>query len=216
MNMTGTGDLGRRLADHRERLGLTRDQLAERAGVSPDHVERMEERAVSPSADAVARLAGALEITVEELLGTSVEPPPGAAAPRLEVLEREECLSLIAPGGIGRVAFNGPYGPTVLPVNYRLHDGAILFRTAHGGPMDKDLRTGMRGVEIVVSFEVDRIDEERHEGWSVLIQGPFHHVSPEETAELTGSDVSPWAGGDRRLYIRIAPQRITGRRVHGL
>ncbi|MFI7708703.1 pyridoxamine 5'-phosphate oxidase family protein [Nonomuraea sp. NPDC049480] len=83
---------------------------------------------------------------------------PAAAEPVLEVLEREECLALVAPGGIGRVAFNGSHGPTVLPVNYKFHDGAIVFRTSYGGPMDQDLRTGVQGVDILIGFQVDRID----------------------------------------------------------
>ncbi|MCA2178075.1 pyridoxamine 5'-phosphate oxidase family protein [Nonomuraea glycinis] len=218
--MTGTGDLGRRIAHHRERLGLTREQVAERAAVTPGYVEYLEESTGSPSTDAIARLAGALETTVDELLGGAADRPPGrgpaAAAPVLEELDEKECLRLIAPGGIGRVAFNGSHGPTVLPVNYQVHEGAILFRTAAGGPMDQDLRTGMQGVEIKVGFEVDQIDEAHREGWSVLVQGPAHHVSEEETAALIGADVSPWAGGDRRLYVRIIPSQITGRRIHGL
>jgi hypothetical protein len=71
-------------------------------------------------------------------------------------------------------------------------------------------------VEIKVGFEVDRIDEAHRDGWSVLVQGPAHHVSQEETARLTGTDVTPWAGGDRQLYVRIIPSQITGRRIHGL
>ncbi|WP_336206767.1 helix-turn-helix domain-containing protein [Nonomuraea sp. LPB2021202275-12-8] len=218
--MTRTGDLGRRIAHHRARLGLTRDQVAERAAVSPGYVEYLEENTGSPSTDAVARLADALQTTVDDLLGGAFDRPPGrgaaAAAPALEKLDQEECLRLIAPGGIGRVAFNGSHGPTVLPVNYKVHDGAVLFRTAQGGPMDKDLRTGVQGVEIKVGFEVDRIDEARREGWSVLVQGPVHHVPQEETVQLTGSDVSPWAGGERQLYVRIIPSQITGRRIRGL
>jgi nitroimidazol reductase NimA-like FMN-containing flavoprotein (pyridoxamine 5'-phosphate oxidase superfamily) len=64
-------------------------------------------------------------------------------------------VRLVAPGGIGRIAFNGSHGPTVLPVNYKLHDGAIVFRTARGGPMDQDLRTGLEGVDIKIGFQVD-------------------------------------------------------------
>ncbi|MEV0168818.1 helix-turn-helix domain-containing protein [Nonomuraea fuscirosea] len=99
---------------------------------------------------------------------------------------------------------------------YQVHDGAIVFRTAHGGPMGQDLRTGVEGVEIEIGFQVDRIDEARREGWSVLVQGPAHHVPDDEAATVSGADVTPWAGGDRHLYIRIAPHQITGRRIHGL
>lgn len=131
----------------------------------------------------------------------------------LSELSQEECVTLISPGGIGRVAFSGSYGPTVLPVNYRFHDGSIVFRTRAGGAMDEDLRTGIEDLEIMIAFQVDRIDEDEHEGWSVLIQGPAHHVSASELPEAV---VTPWAGGERDHYVRITPHRITGRRVTGL
>ncbi|MFG1947109.1 pyridoxamine 5'-phosphate oxidase family protein [Nonomuraea sp. NPDC048826] len=218
--MAGTGDLGRRIAHHRERLGLTREQVAERAAVSPGYVEYLEESPGSPTAETIARLAGALGVTTDDLLGGGMDRPPGhgpaAASPVLETLDREECLRLIAPGGVGRVAFNGSHGPTILPVNYRLHEGSIIFRTAHGGAMDRDLRTGLEGVEVMVGFEVDRIDEVRREGWSVLVQGPYHHISDEEAAQVSDAGVSPWAGGERLLHIRIVPQHVTGRRIHSL
>ncbi|HLU73952.1 MAG TPA: pyridoxamine 5'-phosphate oxidase family protein [Nonomuraea sp.] len=218
--MTGTGDLGRRIAHHRDRLGLTREQVAERSGVTPGYIEYLEESPGHPTAETISRLADALETTREDLMGGGHERPPGgapaAAAPVLEKLDDEECLRLIAPGGIGRVAFNGSHGPTILPVNYKLHQGAIVFRTARGGEMDRDLRTGLEGVEIVVGFQVDRIDEVRRAGWSVLVQGPFHHVPEEELEQVIGAQVTPWAGGDRPLHIRIIPHRVTGRRILGL
>ncbi|MDH2425378.1 pyridoxamine 5'-phosphate oxidase family protein [Sphaerisporangium sp. TRM90804] len=134
----------------------------------------------------------------------------------LEELGEEECLALISPGGIGRVAFGGAPGPTVLPVNYRVLDGAIVFRTRTGGAMDEDLRSGIRGLDIKIAFEVDDIDAAEHRGWSVLIQGPAHHMSKDEVAALPGSAAHPWAGGDRDHYVRIIPMRITGRRITAL
>jgi transcriptional regulator with XRE-family HTH domain len=215
-----TGDLGRRIIHHRERLGLTREQLAERAAMAPGYVKYLEEHPDTIGTSALTRLAGALQVTVEDLLGGGVERPPGVgpaqAGPTLEPLAPDECMRLIAPGGIGRVAFGGLHGPTVLPVNYKLHEGAIVFRTAYGGPMDQSLRTGLEGVEIKIGFEVDQIDEARREGWSVLVQGPAHHVPTEELRQVTGAGVTPWAGGQRELYIRIVPHQVTGRRIKGL
>ncbi|MFC6085852.1 pyridoxamine 5'-phosphate oxidase family protein [Sphaerisporangium aureirubrum] len=134
----------------------------------------------------------------------------------LHELGEEECLRLISPGGVGRVAFNGSHGPTVLPVNYRVVDGAIVFRTRAGGAMDNDLRTGSEKVEIKIAFEVDEIDPVRHEGWSVLVQGPFHHVTGDEAPGTTAPQVQPWAGGERDHYVRVTPWRVTGRRVQNL
>jgi Pyridoxamine 5'-phosphate oxidase len=73
--------------------------------------------------------------------------------PGLEELDEAECLRLISPGGIGRIAFSGRSGVTVLPVNYKLHQGAIVFRTAQDSPPDEDLRTGIADAEYKVGFE---------------------------------------------------------------
>jgi hypothetical protein len=37
--------------------------------------------------------------------------------------------------------------------------------------------------------------------------------SETERAAVTGAGVDPWAGGDRQLFLRITPSRVTGRRV---
>jgi nitroimidazol reductase NimA-like FMN-containing flavoprotein (pyridoxamine 5'-phosphate oxidase superfamily) len=131
-----------------------------------------------------------------------------------EHLDQAECLRLIAPGGVGRLAYNGRFGLTVLPVNYVLHEGTIVFRTAHDSPTDEDLRTRIEDAEYMVAFEIDEIDLAAREGWSVLVRGSAHHVdSPDERASVLAAGVEPWADGDRELFLRITPTRVTGRRV---
>jgi nitroimidazol reductase NimA-like FMN-containing flavoprotein (pyridoxamine 5'-phosphate oxidase superfamily) len=131
----------------------------------------------------------------------------------IEELSEEESLELIAPGGIGRIAYVGRYGPAVLPVNYELQGRTIVFRTAEHGPLDEDLRTGIAGADYKVAFEIDDIDPAARRGWSVLIQGPAHHVTGDEEEAVRRTGVEPWAPGDRELFVRIVPSRITGRRV---
>jgi nitroimidazol reductase NimA-like FMN-containing flavoprotein (pyridoxamine 5'-phosphate oxidase superfamily) len=133
----------------------------------------------------------------------------------LETLDEAECLRLISPGGIGRLAYVGRYGLSVFPVNYRVHEGAIVFRTAQDSPTGEDLQTGIAHAEYQVAFEIDEIDETAREGWSVLIHGPAHHMTSEaERASVLASGVEPWPGGPREHAIRITPTRITGRRLH--
>ncbi len=129
----------------------------------------------------------------------------------IEVLDENECLALIAPGGIGRIAYTSRFGLAVLPVNYRLQDGAVVFRTAEHSPLDEDLRTGVTNADYQVAFEIDAIDPGARGGWSVLVQGPAHHLTEEESAGAAG--IESWAPGDRELFVRIAPTRVTGRRV---
>lgn len=132
----------------------------------------------------------------------------------LEELTEAECLRLVAPGGVGRLVFAGRFDLTVLPVNYAYVDGAILFRTVQNGTTDEDLRTGISNAEYRVAFEVDEIDKDARAGWSVLLQGPAHHLDCEsERAAAVKSGVEPWPDGDREHFIRITPARITGRRI---
>jgi nitroimidazol reductase NimA-like FMN-containing flavoprotein (pyridoxamine 5'-phosphate oxidase superfamily) len=129
-------------------------------------------------------------------------------------LDEAECLRLIAQGEIGRIAYLSRFGPAVLPVNYKLHDNAIVFRTARRSALDEDLQTGIAGGDYMVAFEIDDFDVAGREGWSVLIQGPAHHVeSQAERESAARAGVEPWAPGDRELFIRIVPTRITGRRI---
>jgi nitroimidazol reductase NimA-like FMN-containing flavoprotein (pyridoxamine 5'-phosphate oxidase superfamily) len=132
----------------------------------------------------------------------------------IEALDEAECLRLIARGELGRIAYNGRFGPAVLPVNYRWHDGAVVFRTAEHSALDEDLQTGISGGEYKVAFEIDEIDTAGRCGWSVLIQGPAHHVSDAERAAAIQAGVESWAGGERELFVRIVPSRITGRRIN--
>jgi nitroimidazol reductase NimA-like FMN-containing flavoprotein (pyridoxamine 5'-phosphate oxidase superfamily) len=131
----------------------------------------------------------------------------------IEDLEDDECLALIAGGGIGRIAYTSRFGPAVLPVNYVWRDGAVVFRTAANGPLDEDLRTGIANADYKVAFEIDSIDQAAQQGWSVLIQGPAHHVTGAEEDAARETGVESWAPGDRELFVRIVPSRITGRRV---
>ena len=131
----------------------------------------------------------------------------------MKELDENECLRLIGPGGIGRIAYVGRFGPAVLPVNYELRGGAVVFRTAEHGPLDADLRTGIAGADYKVAFEIDDIDLGARKGWSVRVQGPAHHVTGDEEEAVRRAGVEPWAPGDRELFVSIVPSRITGRRV---
>jgi nitroimidazol reductase NimA-like FMN-containing flavoprotein (pyridoxamine 5'-phosphate oxidase superfamily) len=131
----------------------------------------------------------------------------------IEELDEDQCLALISGGGIGRIAYTGRFGPAVLPVNYAWRDGAIVFRTAANGPLDEDLRTGIANADYQVAFEIDSIDPGARQGWSVLIQGPAHHVTETEEDAVRQAGVESWAPGDRELFVRIVPTRMTGRRV---
>jgi nitroimidazol reductase NimA-like FMN-containing flavoprotein (pyridoxamine 5'-phosphate oxidase superfamily) len=137
-----------------------------------------------------------------------------SAGPVVELLDEAECLRLISAGGVGRIGYTGRFGPTVMPVNYALYGGTIVFRTGQHGPMGEDLRTGIEHAESKVAFEIDELSPAAREGWSILIQGAAHPVDSEaERASVVRSGVEPWAGGEKELFVRVIPTRITGRLI---
>ena len=135
-------------------------------------------------------------------------PEPAASAHGLQMLSPVECFDLLEPGGIGRVAFTSAGEIMMLPVNFAMTRKTIVFRTA------PDTLLAVYA-DAKVSFEADRFDDTLHEGWSVLVHGHAHRVTDErEVKHLEdGTHVEPWAGGARDVYVRIAPTRISGRRI---
>ena len=134
--------------------------------------------------------------------------------PVVEVLDETACLSLIAGGGVGRIGYTSRFGPTVLPVNYDLHEETIVFRTGMDSAMVGDLHTGIADAEYNVAFEIDQMQPATQEGWSVLVQGAVHFVdSEDELAPIAQLGVQAWPGGPKEQFVRIIPRHITGRRI---
>lgn len=201
------GDVGRRVAARRHELGLSREELALRAGSAPGYIQYLEEQPATPGVAFLLRLADALETTVPALTG-AIEGRPPAAMLRTVELDAAGCWELLDAHGVGRIALSTPDGPAVLPVNYLVSEGEVAFRsTASGGP------TASGGAEI--AFEADHIDEASGQGWSVLLVGPVHDVTdPAAVERLAGrADGGPWEGGDGSHWTLLAPRRVTGRRI---
>jgi nitroimidazol reductase NimA-like FMN-containing flavoprotein (pyridoxamine 5'-phosphate oxidase superfamily) len=206
------GDLARRAAHRREELGLTRDQVARRAGMDSGYLDYLEHSATATlTPGALMRLAAALETTATFLAGGTVDRPPGTGRagphPVLEVLSREQCETHLDAGGIGRLVLLSERGPVALPVNFRFVDGDIVFRTEVTGSL-------AAAAGATVSFEVDHIDETMSEGWSVIVTGRARRVDdPSELEQLAQLGIEPWAGGSREAVIRVEAAEITGRSI---
>lgn len=211
--MSNAGDFGRRVAERRRELGLSQEEVASRAGMHPAFLRLIEEQPSRQlTAAATWRLSVALETSVDALSGAGALNPPGASRagprPALAPLDPEACRELVAPGGIGRVVMTTDHGPVAFPVNFKMLNGDVVFRTLPSSEVVSEIDRGS------ISFEVDRFDEALGEGWSVLLTGEGHCVTDPAELEAVGSlGVAPWAGGERRCFVRIAPSAVTGRRI---
>ncbi|WP_435770853.1 pyridoxamine 5'-phosphate oxidase family protein [Nocardioides sp. SYSU DS0651] len=122
---------------------------------------------------------------------------------RLVELGEEECWALVRTRAVGRVAWQGGQGITVLPLNFAVEGTDVLLRTT---PYSLLARDGMDGE---VAFQVDDVDAEQHTGWSVLMHGVCRRE------QRPGAEPTPWVTGPRVLGLRIAVRSISGRRLAG-
>ncbi len=135
----------------------------------------------------------------------------GSASPAPGRMSEAESMELLASGGLGRLVYNGPYGPTALPVVYKVDAGSIVLGTWDPVLFDEDLRTGIAQAEYQVAVEVDQIDVEAREGWFVLVRGAAHHLDTEaERAPFIDAGLEPWVEGVPAHFIRVNPISIWG------
>jgi nitroimidazol reductase NimA-like FMN-containing flavoprotein (pyridoxamine 5'-phosphate oxidase superfamily) len=124
-------------------------------------------------------------------------------------LSYDKCLELLSGGVVGRVAVSTPSGPRIVPLNYSVIDDSIVFRTTPCSVL------GTYGWNSELAFEVDEVDHEHQQGWSVVATGRGEMIegAPDLAAVRAFWNPRPWAGGSRLLYVRLRWQELTGRRI---
>lgn len=130
-----------------------------------------------------------------------------ATSGRLVDLPAEECWRLLTTTSVGRVAWTTADGPVVIPVNFTVDDRVVYIRTRACSSMVQKADVER------VAFEVDRIDEAKRSGWSVLLSGRAE-VRYGSAADAVPS-VETWPSGPRSAVVVIAVDKISGRRLPG-
>lgn len=126
--------------------------------------------------------------------------------PVVETLDREACLALLATQAIGRIAVaKADSAPHVVPVNYAMLRGSVVFRTAPGTKLEWL-------VTEPVSFEVDAFDLEGRTGWSVVAQG-FAYEASDREMEIEDVHLDSFVDRQNSRWARLQPRSITGRRI---
>jgi len=120
----------------------------------------------------------------------------------LEILSYDECRRLLS------YVANG--SPVVLPINFTLHGGSIVFRSGRGAKLESAV------MHEPVCVEIDSWNVVEHTGWSVLAKGIAEHVvDGAELEELDRLPVRPWSRPDlRHEWIRVVIEDLSGRRIH--
>ena len=126
----------------------------------------------------------------------------------LELLEEDDAFRLLAHGEVGRVGVTIGALPAIFPVNYRLVDGCIVFRSSPGSKLSAAASGS------VVAFEVDDYHAADRSGWSVLVVGLSEVVHDlDVTFQLLEAGLDPYVDGPRGAVVRIVPKFVSGRRI---
>ena len=127
---------------------------------------------------------------------------------RLETLSAEECRELLERGVVGRVAITAQGIPEVLPVNYTLIDGNIVFRAGRGTVLHGSTS------DAPIAFEVDQSDPATLSGWSVLVVGFSKEVTDRREVDRALAILPDgWVPHEHEHVIRLQPIRVSGRRI---
>jgi uncharacterized protein len=126
----------------------------------------------------------------------------------IEILSEAECLELLRSHHVGRIALDDHGQPLIFPVNYTADDRAVVFRTAPGIKLTEAPMTR-------VAFEIDEVDLDSGAAWSVLVKGIAYEITQTLdglSARLRQLVVEPMAPGERRNWVAVMRQEISGRR----
>lgn len=121
-------------------------------------------------------------------------------------LDEGECWTLLASRELGRIAWTGPHGPSLRPVNHAVSDGVLWLRTTAYSSLAQQID------DSPIAYEVDDLDDRTRAGWSVVVEGTAHLVYPGREG-TDPPDLQTWPSGPRPVWVEVVPRSVTGRRL---
>ncbi|SDT33915.1 Nitroimidazol reductase NimA, pyridoxamine 5'-phosphate oxidase superfamily [Pseudarthrobacter equi] len=130
-----------------------------------------------------------------------------SAAPEMEVLSADACWDLLREVSVGHLAVLVDGHPEIFPVNYKVDNGALVFRTGEGTKL-----AALAG-DAAVALEADGTGGEPRRAWSVEVKGRAVVLEPSpDLMRGVGLVLFPWQAGPKDHFVRIVPRSVTGRR----
>jgi transcriptional regulator with XRE-family HTH domain len=172
-------DLGGRIRASRRQLGLTTQQVADRAGLSRASVSQIETNRGNPSVATLQKIALAVGLTLSDLVSdaeddaTPIPAPTRGSARRVpRVVRRDQRKTLTWPGSNWRVSLLTPNVQGLLQVTLDEDNPPDMSfdRVSHDG---EELGIVLEGTyEIVVGDETFILEE----GDSIYLMSPTPHA----------------------------------------
>lgn len=123
----------------------------------------------------------------------------------LEVLHRDECITLLGAVHLGRVVFTSRGLPAVQPVRFVVRGEAVLC----GAPVGSALFAAAN--DSVLAFEAEAFSPDLTSGWFVTVLGRAGELR-DEYVEAGLPELS-WRPGPDDRHLRIPVEVISGRRL---
>ncbi len=119
-------------------------------------------------------------------------------------LSTAECWAFLEQHEFGRLAYVLDGGADIVPINYCVDDGQLLFRTAQGSKF-----VGVMS-DATAAFEVDAFEAET--AISVVVRGLAVELPESHAGRAEQAGLRPWLDSDKPHLVAIDVTHITGRR----
>ena len=126
---------------------------------------------------------------------------------RYEELTDAQCWDLLDATRFGRLATCVAGDPDIFPVNFLVHDGQIVMKTAPGTKLAEV------AINKAVAIEADQVTGD--EAWSIIAKGVARVVETlSESYQLDDEHLQTWLPEDKPNYVVVDVQSMSGRRFY--
>lgn len=123
----------------------------------------------------------------------------------VRIMSDELCWERLRAEEFGRMAFHLADEVHIIPINYAIDGQRIVFRTAEGSKL---LGVVMNDD---VAFEIDRIDQDDENAWSVIARGRASILEGEDARNADNLRLRPWVSTEKFNVVAITVDEISGR-----
>lgn len=122
----------------------------------------------------------------------------------VQQMTEEQCWERLRSTTFGRLATAAVGDVQITPINYVVHEGRLVFRTAEGSKL-ASLVVASR-----VAIEIDDVTADT--AWSVIGKGDAHVVhNMDEADRLEALGLHPWVDTRKEVFVLVDLDEVSGR-----